>query len=291
MKQQWPSLSYQEGKPTYDTLHMWTQILGKIKLVQLPWKNHSWHVTLNLIPTGLTTSLLPYQKGQFQLDLDLIEHQLKITTSLGEHRNFGLEGLSVSRFYQKLFALLKELEIEIKIWNQPVEVEDPIAFPEDHLHNTYKIEEARALQKAMLAMSAVLNEYRCGFKGKSSEVQFFWGSFDLAVSRFSGRKAPEHPGGFPNLADWVAVEAYSHEVMSVGFWPGSEALPEAAFYAYLYPEPEGYKEAEINPAEAYYHPELSEFVLPYKVVQRSEVPREKLREFLNSTYRTGAELA
>ena len=291
MKTQWPSLTYREAQATYDTLHMWTQILGKIKLSQLPWKNHSWHVTLQLTPTGLTTSLLPFQKGHLQLDLDFVEHQLKLSTGAGENRSFALENLSVAGFYQKLFALLKELEIHIRIWKRPVEVEKPILFPEDEFHSTYNRNHAEALQNAMLLMSKVFNEYRCDFKGKSSELQFFWGSFDLALSRFSGRRAPKHPGGFPNLADWVAVEAYSHEVMSVGFWPGSAAMPEAAFYAYLYPEPEGFKDAEIAPAEAYYHPDLREFALPYKAVQQSNKPEEKLREFLDSSYRAGAELA
>ena len=291
MEPKWPVLSYEKGKDTYDTLHMWTQILGKIKLGTLPWINHSWHVTLKITPTGLTTSTLPYRDQFFQLDLDLVNHLLIISSNKGEIRQFDLPGLSVAEFYEKLFTLLKELNIDLEIYSKPVELPNPIRFEEDTLHSTYEKEQATALHKALLAIQDVLIGFRCHFKGKSSDVQFFWGSFDLAVSRFSGRKAPKHPGGIPNLANWVAEEAYSHEVMSAGFWPGSEILPEAAFYCYLYPEPDDYKDAPIEPKEAYYHEELREFILPYKVVQESEDPEGKLREFLDSTYEVGSRLA
>ncbi|MEP6262798.1 MAG: DUF5996 family protein [Gillisia sp.] len=291
MEQKWPVLSYEKGKDTYDTQHMWTQILGKIKLGTLPWINHSWHVTLKITPTGLTTSTLPYRDQFFQLDLDLVNHFLIISTNKGEIRQFDLPGLSVASFYEKLFTLLKELNIDLEIYSKPVELPNPIRFEEDTLHATYEKKQATALHKALLAMQDVFIGFRCHFKGKCSDVHFFWGSFDLAVSRFSGKKAPRHPGGIPNLANWVAEEAYSHEVMSAGFWPGSEILPEAAFYCYLYPEPEGYKDAPIEPKEAYYHEELREFILPYKVVQESEDPEGKLREFLDSTYEAGARLA
>lgn len=291
MEPKWPVLSYENGKDTYDTLHMWTQILGKIKLGTLPWINHSWHVTLKITPKGLTTSTLPYRDQFFQLDLDLVNHLLITSTSKGEIRQFELSGLSVADFYEKLFTILKELNIDLEIYSRPVELPNPIRFEEDTLHATYEKEQATALHKALLAVQDVFIAFRCHFKGKCSEVQFFWGSFDMAVSRFSGRTAPKHPGGIPNLANWVAEEAYSHEVMSAGFWPGSEILPEAAFYCYLYPEPEGYKDANIEPKEAYYHQELREFILPYKVVQESEDPEGKLREFLDSTYEVGARLA
>jgi len=291
MQPKWPSLSYENGKNTYETLHMWTQILGKIKLGTLPWMNHSWHVTLKITPTGLTTSSLPYRDQFFEIVLDLVNHQLLILTNRGEIRNFGLPGLSVADFYEKLFSELKELNIDLEIYSKPVELPNPIRFEEDTLHAHYDKEVVTALHKALLAMQDVFTGFRCHFKGKCSDVHFFWGSFDLAVSRFSGRKAPKHPGGIPNLADWVTEEAYSHEVTSAGFWPGSEALPEAAFYCYFYPEPEDYKNAAIEPKEAYYHEKLREFILPYNVVQESEDPEAKLREFLESTYDAGAKLA
>lgn len=291
MEKRWPVLSYEQGKATYETLHMWTQILGKIKLETLPWMNHSWHVTLHISPTGLTTRNLPNRDQNFQLDLDLTDHKLKVITSSGDFKQFDLGGLSVAEFYNKLFQILRDLDIAIQIYSKPVELTDPIRFEQDSVHHTYDADQATALQKCLLAMQRVFTEFRCNFKGKSSDVHFFWGSFDLAVSRFSGRRAPRHPGGIPNLADWVAEEAYSHEVMSAGFWPGSEALPEAAFYCYLYPEPDGFKDAAIEPKEAYYHTTLREFVLPYKAVQQSDDPAGMLRKFLDSTYEAGAVLA
>ncbi len=288
MEQKWPKLSYEKEKNTYETLHMWTQILGKIKLGTLTWMNHSWHVTLKVTPTGLTTSILPYRDQFFQIDLDLINHRLKIFTSRGDERQFSLPGLSVAEFYQKLFTELKTLNIDLEIYSKPVELPNPIRFEDDTLHNDYDIKEVSALHKSLLAIQDVFTGFKCHFMGKCSDVHFFWGSFDLAVSRFTGRTAPKHPGGIPNLANWVAEEAYSHEVMSVGFWPGSDALPEAAFYCYLYPEPAGFKTARAEPAEAYYHQTLREFILPYKVVRESKDPEGMLREFLDSTYEAGA---
>src|SRR5690606_37126757 len=232
-------------------------------------------------PRGLSTGFLPHKNGHFQLDLDLTSHVLQIITSIDESREFSLPGLSVAQFYKKLFRHLEELKIEVEIYTKPVELENPIRFEEDHLHHTYDLDQVFALHLAMLSMHEEFFRMRCGFKGKGSDVHFFWGSFDLAVSLFSGRKAPKHPGGIPNLPDWVAEEAYSHEVMSFGFWPGSKALPEAAFYAYIYPEPEGFKNASIFPEEAYYHKELREFVLPYQAIRVSGDPSGKLREVLD----------
>lgn len=291
MEQNWPILSYQNGKDTYDTLHRWTQIVGKIKLAVLPWLNHSWHVTLQVTPAGLSTLTLPHGKKHFQIDFDFISHQLKISTSLGELRAFDLRGISVAGFYQKIFETLKELEIDIKIWPVPSELENPISFGQDHSHASYDAEQVTAFHQALLCIHNVFNAFRCGFRGKCSPVHFFWGGFDLAVTRFSGRKAPKHPGGVPNLPDWVAEEAYSHEVASCGFWTGSEALPEPAFYCYLYPEPEGFKDTEVQPRGAYYHETLREFILPYSVVQQSKNPEGALRQFLESTYKGGAILA
>ena len=291
MNNQWPELSYEKGKATYDTLHMWTQIVGKIKLAVTPWINHSWHITLHITPNGLSTLNMPYKNKHFQIDFDFIDHQLKVITSSGEFRYFDLQGISVADFYQKLFAVLEDLKIDIKIKPVPVEIENPIPFEEDTVHAIYEKAHAANLHQALLKMQNVFTHIRCDYKGKCSPVHFFWGSFDLAVSRFSGRKAPKHPGGIPHLPDWVAEEAYSHEVASFGFWSGSEALPEPAFYAYLYPEPPAYKNAEVQPKEAYYHETLREFILPYKAVQQSNAPEEVLSSFLDSTYEIGASLA
>lgn len=291
MKHPWPVLSYEKGKDTYATLHMWTQIVGKIKLAVMPWINHSWHITLHITPTGLSTLDMPYKDKNFKIDFDFIDHKLKVVTSGGERREFDLYGNSVAEFYRKIFDLLRGLDIDIDIYTTPVEMEDPIPFEEDTVNATYDKAEASALHQALIKMQNVLTHMRCDFTGKCSPVHFFWGSFDLAVSRFSGRKAPRHPGGIPHLPDWVAEEAYSHEVASFGFWPGSEALPEAAFYAYLYPEPEGYKSADIRPDDAYYHETLREFILPYNSVQQSADPEGTLLDFLNSTYEAAAALA
>lgn len=291
MENQWPILSYKKGKNSYATLHMWTQIVGKIKLELVPWINHSWHITLHLTPRGLSTLEMQYQDKNLQIDFDFIDHKLKIITCKGEQKDFSLENISVADFYRKIFALLKELQIDIKIYTTPVEIENPIPFEKDNGNATYDPKVAADLHQALLKAQNVLIHMRCNFTGKCSPVHFFWGSFDLAVSRFSGRRAPKHPGGIPHLPDWVAEEAYSHEVASFGFWPGSEALPEAAFYAYLYPVPEGYENAKVKPKAAYYHETLREFVLPYSAVQKYEDPEEALMEFLNSTYKAAAKLA
>jgi hypothetical protein len=288
MENNWPVLSYENGKDTYATLHMWTQIVGKIKLAVAPWINHSWHITLHITPTGLSTLEMPYKNKHFQVDFDFINHKLKVITSDGQVRDFDLFGNSVADFYRKIFTVLRDLDIDLKINSTPVEMENPIPFEKDTVNATYEKAQTADLHQALLKMQNVLTQMRCNFKGKCSPVHFFWGSFDLAVSRFSGRKAPPHPGGIPNLPDWVAQEAYSHEVASLGFWPGSEVLPEAAFYAYLYPEPAGYKNAEVKPKGTYYHEALREFILPYSLVQKSNKPEEMLLDFLNSAYETGA---
>lgn len=291
MENQWPKLSYEKGKDTYATLHMWTQVVGKIKLAVAPWINHSWHITLHLTPTGLSTLDMPYKGRNFQIDFDFIEHKLKVVTSEGASRYFDLEGNSVADFYHKIFEVLADLNINLEINSTPVEMENPIPFEEDTENKTYNKAQAAALHQALLKTQNVFTLMRCNFKGKCSPVHFFWGSFDLAVSRFSGRTAPTHPGGIPSLPDWVAEEAYSHEVASFGFWPGSEALPEASFYAYLYPAPEGYKSAKVKPEGAYFHDKLGEFVLPYNIAQQSDKPDKILLDFLNSTYEAGSTLA
>ena len=291
MQQQWPVLSYEKSQSTFDTLHMWTQIVGKIKLATLPWVNHSWHITLHITTHGLTTQMMPYKDEQFQIDFDFIEHQLKITTSKGEFRQFDLHNISVADFYQKIFVVLAELNIDLKIKPVPVEIANPIPFKEDSIHASYVDEDVKAFHQALILMQKVFLKFRSGFKGKASPIHFFWGSFDLALSFFSGRRAPKHPGGVPGLPDKVAEEAYCREVSSCGFWTGNETFPEAAFYCYLYPEPEGYKTAILQPKEAYYNKTLGEFILPYAAVQQSADPENSLLQFLKSTYAAGANLA
>lgn len=291
MNTQWPELSYADAKDTYETLHMWTQVIGKIKLSKLPWINHSWHVTLAVTPIGLTTSGLMHEDNHFQIDFDLIQHKLKVITNTRLTRMFDLQGLSVAGFYENVVRALNELNIDIDINLHPNEVLNAIPFNKDHIHATYHPKHATALHKALLNAQSVFTQFRSEFNGKCSPVHFYWGSFDLAVSRFSGREAPMHPGGIPNLPDRVAREAYSHEVSSCGFWPGNETVPFAAFYSYIYPEPEGFKDSKIMPEEAFYHRDLGEFILPYKVVQESADPSGRLLEFLRSTYDAASDLA
>jgi hypothetical protein len=291
MENQWPVLSYEKGKLTYETLHMWTQIIGKIKMATLPWINHSWHVTLLITPMGLTTMGMPYKDMNFQIDFDFLVHQLKISTSTGQQRQFDLHGLSVAGFYQKTMSALKGLNIDIPIRTVPSEVENPLRFELDNIHATYDEEQVVALHLTWLRLQDVFIRYRSEFKGKTSPIHLFWGSFDVALSFFSGSAAPKHPGGIPGLPDWVVQEAYCKEVCSCGFWPGSDAVPEAIFYSYIYPEPEGYKDAYVQPVEAYYHEILREYVLPYAAVQQATSPSIKLLQFLHSTYRAGVTLA
>lgn len=291
MKKPWPKLSYEKGKDTFETIHLFTQIIGKIKLTALPWINHSWHVALHIVPRGLTTQIIPYEDKSFQIDFDFVEHRLKIVTSKGDLRQFDLPGLSVADFYKRVFDTLQELKINILIYPIPCEIENPIPFEEDTIHSSYDMEQVNSFHEAQLNIYEVFLKFRSGFRGKSSPVHFFWGGFDLALSFFSGRIAPGHPGGVLGLPDWVAEEAYDREVSSAGFWIGSDTLPEPIFYSYLYPEPVGYNRAEIQPEQAYYHPLLREFILPYSVVQESEDEERTLLEFLTSTYQAGTDLA
>jgi hypothetical protein len=291
MNIKWPQLSYPDAKDSYETVHLWTQIVGKIKLDKLPWINHSWHITLQVTTTGISSGAIQGETEDFQIDFNLLDHQLIITTSGGRIRKFQLEGLSVADFYRKIFDSLKELDIDVKINPIPSEMEVVIPFFEDHKHATYNPEHISAIHRAFLNTQHVLTQFRGKFRGKCSPVHLFWGSFDLAVSRFSGRKAPLHPGGVPHLPDRVAQEAYSHEVSSCGFWPGNEAMPFAAFYAYVYPEPDGYKDYDVKPEEAYYDTTFREYILPYEKVQQSDDPEKTLLTFLESTYNAAAELA
>ena len=291
MKNSWPILSYEKGKPTYETLQLWTQILGKIKLATLPWANHSWNCTLHITALGLTTQNIPYSNKDFQIDLDLVSHQLRIVTSLGEIQDFYLHNLNVGDFYKLIFEKLNELEIKIEILTTPSEIENPIAFELDTVHKTYEVGQAVNFHKALCGIQDVFMIFRRDFIGKSSPIHFFWGGFDLSLAFFSGEKAPKHPGKMPGMPDWVLQDAFSHEVSDFGFITGNEAYPEAAFYCYLYPEPKNYKQGKVMPAEAFYNEALGQFILPYSAVQSSDNPEEKLLEFLRSTYAIGAILA
>lgn len=286
----WPSLPLDAWQDTYATLHLWMQIVGKIRLGLCPNLNHWWQSTLYVTPRGLTTASIPYETRSFQITFDFLDHQLKIETSDGMTRSIPLVSRSVADFYQIVMETLHELRIEVRIWTRPQEVAEPIAFDRDYQHKTYDPEYAQRFWRILLQADRVMTAFRCQFLGKSSPVHFFWGSCDLAVTRFSGRRAPEHPGGVPNMADWVTRGAYSHEVSSCGFWPGGGAVAEPIFYAYAYPAPEGFKDYPIQPKEAFYSSEMQEFILPYEAVRQAENPDELLLAFLQSTYEAAANL-
>ena len=286
----WPVLAYDEWRDTHATLHRWTQIVGKIRLVQTPWVNHSWHVPLYLTARGLTTSPISYGSRVFSIEFDFVDHQLVIETNDGRTETLGLAPRAVADFYQEVFARLKALGLEISIRTTPNEIPDATPLDQDWKHSAYDAEQATRFWHALVQADRVFKVFRSRFIGKCSPVHFFWGSFDLAVTRFSGRRAPPHPGGVPNLPDWVAREAYSHEVTSCGFWPGGEPLPYPVFYAYAYPEPEGFKSASLRPAGARYESTLGEFILPYEEVRRASSPDRTLLEFLQSSYEAAADL-
>jgi len=286
----WPALPLDEWKETYATLHRWSQIVGKIRLAQTPWINHSWHVTLYVSSRGLTTPPIPYGAKSFQIAFDFIDHQLTIRTSDSENKSLALRPRSVADFYRELREGLNELGIEVGIYPQPNELEDATPFDEDEKHASYDGEAAARWWRVVVQADRVFTAFRARFLGKCSPVHFFWGAFDLAVTRFSGRPAPRHSGGVPNLPDWVVREAYSHEVCSAGFWPGGGAVSYPAFYSYAYPEPEGYRDAPVQPSGAFYNPDLREFLLPYDEVRKADSPDELLLEFLESTYGAAADL-
>jgi hypothetical protein len=286
----WPVLTYDQWKDTQATLHLWTQIVGKIRLVQTPWVNHSWHVPLYVTARGLTTSPIPYGSRSFEIQFDFLDHELRIETVEGRTETLRLAPRTVADFYQELFARLKALGFGIRIRTMPSEIPDATPFEHDRQHAAYDAAQAAIFWRALVQADRVLKGFRSRFIGKASPVHFFWGSFDLAATRFSGRRAPPHRGGVPNLPDWVAREAYSHEVSSCGFWPGGDAMPFPVFYAYAYPEPDGFKSAAIGPAAAEYHTGLGEFVLHYEEVRRAASPDETLLEFLQSSYEAAADL-
>jgi hypothetical protein len=286
----WPELSYAAWKDSYATLHLWTQIVGKIRLVQTPWLNHSWHVVLYVSARGLTTSAIPFGTRAFQLDFDFLDHVLRVSTSDGGRKEIGLFPRSVADFYADIMRILAELGIEVRINELPNEIPDAIRFSEDHVHASYDRDYAERHWRVLLQVNRVLHEFRTSFIGKCSPVHFFWGSFDLAVTRFSGRRAPPHPGGVPNLPDAVTQEAYSHEVSSAGFWPGSAGIEYPAFYSYAYPEPPGFSSASVRPKEAFYSEGLREYILPYDAVRIARDPEQALMDFLISTYEAAANL-
>jgi hypothetical protein len=282
----WPELHLEDWKDTCATLHMWTQIAGKVRLALSPYVNHWWEVALYVSPRGLTTSPIPYARGIFEIEFDFLRHVLDIRTSTGEIKTLELRPRSVADFYKEFVATLQALGIAARIWPMPQEVPNPIPFDRDVEHASYSPEQAARFWKILLAVDTVFKEFRGRFIGKDSPVHFFWGSFDLAVTRFSGQRAPERPG-----ADPVTREAYSHEVISAGFWPGGGDMKDAAFYAYAAPEPEGLAQSSIRPASAFYHPQMHEFFLMYEDVRKSASPRDTLLEFLQSTYEAAAQLA
>jgi hypothetical protein len=286
----WPPLPYAQWQDTYATLHLWTQIVGKIRLALTPWTNHSWHAPLYLNVRGLGTGPIPYGTRSLQVDFDFIDHQLRIATADGALRLLPLRAQAVADFYQEVLGTLGQLALPVSIHPMPNEIPDAVPCDQDRVHASYDADAANRCWSAMLQASRVLQRFRARFTGKCSPVHFFWGSFDLAVTRFSGRRAPPHPGGVPHLPDWVAREAYSQEVSSCGFWPGGAALPEPVFYAYAYPEPDGFGASAVRPEAAYYHPQLREFVLPYEAVRLAHSPDDLLMEFCQSTYEAAATL-
>jgi len=282
----WPALPLAEWKDTYATLHMWTQVVGKVRLALGPRINHWWGSTLYVTARGLTTSAIPYERGVFEVNFDFVAHTLEIATNLGERRAFPMVPCTVAEFYERFMSALHSLGIHVKVWPMPVEVPRPVRFELDQSHAAYDPEYAHRFWKILVSVSTVFWEFRSRFIGKTSPVHFFWGSFDLAVTRFSGRRAPERPG-----ADPVTREAYSHEVISVGFWPGDgEVVKDAAFYAYAAPEPVGFRDRSPRPEKAFYSIEKGEYFLMYDDIRLSDSPRRSLLDFCQSTYEAGATL-
>jgi hypothetical protein len=284
----WPDLPYPAWRETAATLQLWTQIVGKIRLSLTPWVNHGWHVPLYVTARGLGTSPIPVGSELLEIEFDFMAHRLLVRTSLGQDRSLPLEPMSVAAFHRRIMDLLAGIGITVGINEMPNEVPDPIRFSLDEAHASYDAEAAHRFWRALMQADRVFKLFRSGFLGKVSPVHFFWGSFDLAVTRFSGRKAPLHPGGVPGLSDVVTREAYSHEVSSAGFWPGNDAYPQPAFYAYAYPEPPGFREAKVT-LGASYDATFGEFIMPYDAVRSAADPDAVLLDFLSSTYSAAAD--
>jgi hypothetical protein len=287
---QWPEIPLAAWRDTFETLHLWTQIVGKVRLARTPWLNHSWHTTLYVTSRGLTTSPIPYESRTFELEFDFLAHRLDVQSSDGRRGEVPLRPQTVATFYALLMEALRRLDLDVRIHGKPSELVDPIPFARDEVHRSYDAEYARRFWRVLVQVDRVFKIFRARFIGKASPVHYFWGAGDLAVTRFSGRRAPEHPGGIPNLPDWVTREAYSHEVSSCGFWPGGGAIDYPAFYAYAYPEPGGFADARVGPDGAFYSPDFREFILPYDRVASAASPDDTLLAFLQSTYEAVATL-
>ena len=287
----WPPLPYAAWKDTLQTLQLWTQIVGKVRLSLTPWLNHSWHVTLYVSARGLATGPVAADGRALEIEFDFIDHVLWLRLSDGHIRQVMLRPVSVAGFYTDVVKALAELRIDVRIHEMPNEIPGAVRFSEDGAHASYDARAVERFHRVLLSTNEVFAHFRTGFLGKTSPVHFFWGSFDLAVTRFSGRPAQPHPGGVPGLPDAVAREAYSHEVSSAGFWPGGGAIDDPAFYSYAYPAPAGFAAAKVEPAAAFWSKELSEFILPYDAVRTAKEPARELMAFLQSTYAAAADLA
>jgi hypothetical protein len=290
-EESWPEFPLEAWRDTGATLHMWTQIVGKVRLSLTPWINHSWHVTLYVTARGLTTLPIPSGGRTFQIDFDFLSHKLEVLSSDGRSSGFPLEPQSVATFYARLMDSLAALDVDVRIKRKPNEVVEAIRFDQDEIHRSYNRDYANRYWRILVQSARVMTVFRSRFIGKCSPVHYFWGGPDLAVTRFSGRTAPPHPGGIPNCPDWITREAYSHEVSSCGFWAGGGPVPYAVFYSYSYTEPAGFADAPVKPSAAFYSGELREFLLPYDAVRTSDSPDETLLEFLQSTYEAAANLA
>jgi len=292
LRDPWPVLDYAPWRDTLQTLHLWTQVVGKVRLALSPWINHGWQVPLYVNARGLGTSAIHAQGGIVDIDFDFVDHRLVIRSSEGPDRGFALVPMSVASFHRRLMGELQAAGLQVTINLLPNEVQSPIRFPDDEVHASYDGEAVHRFWRALLQVDRVFKVFRTSFLGKCSPVHFFWGSFDLAVTRFSGRAAPVHPGGFPGLPDPVTREAYSHEVSSAGFWPGNDANPAAALYAYAYPSPAGFGQAAVGPAgSSFWSEALGEWMLPYDAVRTARDPDAALLDFLSSSYRAASELA
>jgi hypothetical protein len=286
----WPDIPYDAWRETCAGLHLYTQIIGKYRLARTPWVNHSWHATLYVNARGLTSSVVPDGPGGIELELDLIDHVVIGTATDGRVARFAIGPMSVADFHEQFLDLIRALGGTPELHGRPNEVADPVPFPQDKLRRPYDAEAVTRFFRALVQVDRVLKHFRTGYLGKVSPVHMFWGSFDMAVTRFSGRRAPPHPGGIPSLPDEVTREAYSHEVSSAGFWPGGGAIKDPAFYSYAYPAPTGFAQTRVVPVEAYYSSELAEFVLPYDAVRLARDPEATLMAFLQSTYNAAADL-
>jgi hypothetical protein len=287
----WPPLPYSAWKATCETLHLWTQIVGKIRLMLTPWLNHSWHVPLYVTARGLSTSVIPYRGEDLEIRFDFIDHTLDIETSTGQRRRIRLMPQSVCDFYAAVMKALTDLGIEVQITELPCEIPDAISFSDDRVHASYDADAAHRFWRALVQADRVFKKFRTGFIGKASPIHFFWGSFDLAVTRFSGRTAPPLTSKVPGLSTAVMADAYSHELSSAGFWPGGGGIDYASFYSYAYPAPDAFKDAPVSPKGAFFSEKLGEFLLPYDEVRNARDPDASLLSFLQSTYEAAAETA